>query len=102
MVAGPDFLAVTVAGYLRKPFYACETDEINETVVFHGRRRRFSTEDLLNKAVSVSRELKRPVLLVSNQPVPPPPPGVTCADLFSSRPGTVTDEVFHVYRLEAR
>lgn len=102
MVAGPDFLAVTVAGYLRKPFYACETDEINETVVFHGRRRRFSTEDLLNKAVSVSREFKRPVLLVSNQPVPPPPPGVTCADLFSSRPGTVTDEVFHVYRLEAR
>ena len=100
MVAGPDFTAVTVAGFLRKPFFASETEEVNQTVVFHGRRRQFSAADLLNKSINVSRELKSPVLLVCNQSMPSPPPGVACPELFVSKPGTVTDEVFHVYRLE--
>jgi hypothetical protein len=101
IVAGPDYAAVTVAGYLRRPFIAQETEEINETVVFHSRRRHFSTVDLVNRSVAVARERQRPVLLICNQGLPDPPPGTTRTHLFTSKPGSVADEVFSVYRVEA-
>jgi hypothetical protein len=90
-----------VAGYLRRPFIAHETDEINQTVVFHSRRRPFSTVALVNRAVEVARERQSPVLLVCNQGLPDPPPGTTRTHLFTSKPGTVGDEIFSVYRVEA-
>jgi hypothetical protein len=100
IVAGPDYHAVTVAGYLRRPFIAMETEETNQTVVFHNRRRTFSREGLLERAVAVSRERKSPVLLICFD-VLPEPPGAKSTLLFASRQGIVEDEVFRVYRLEA-
>lgn len=101
LVAGPDYHAVTVAGYLRRPFVAAETEEINQTVVFHSRRRGFSTVDLVNRAVAVARERRSPVIVVCNQGLPEQPPGTTRELLFTSKPGTVADEIFSVYRVEA-
>jgi hypothetical protein len=102
LVAGPDYAVVTVAGYLRRPFIAVETAENNQTVVFHSRRRReFSTQDLVNRAVAVSRERKSPVIIVCNQELPEPPIGTTQRLLFTSRPGMVGNEIFSVYRLQA-
>jgi hypothetical protein len=101
IVAGPDFAMVTVAGFLRKPFFAHETDEINETVVFHGHHKPFSSDELMNKAIAVSREKKSPVLLVCTRQLPDPPARTTRTLLFTSRPKpVVSDEVFSVYRLE--
>lgn len=100
-VAGPDYMAASVAVYLDRPFVAAETEEIGESVVFHSRRRPFSGDELMNKAIRLARERKSAVLLVSSQPLPAPPPGVTRAQLFTSRPGTVGDETFMVYRLQA-
>ena len=102
IVAGPDYHAVTIAGFLRRPFFAMETEEINETVVFHNRRRNFSSPDLLARAIQISRERKSPVLLICNQWLPDPPSGVTRTQLFKSEPGTIADETFTVYRLEAK
>jgi hypothetical protein len=102
IVAGPDYAAVTVAGYLRRPFIAHETEEINETVVFHSRRKQFSTGQLVDRSVAVARERKSPVLLISNQGLPDPPGGSTRVRLFTSRPGLVGDETFTVYRVEAQ
>ncbi len=101
-VAGPDYTAATVAGYLRRPFYAAETAEYDENVVFHNRRRPFSPQELMNRAVGVLRERNSPVLLVCNQWLPDPPPGIRRTLLFTSRPGIVADEDFSVYRLEAQ
>jgi hypothetical protein len=101
-VAGPDYTAATVAGYLRRPFYAAETAEYDENVVFHNRRRPFSPQELMNRAVGVLRERNSPVLLVCNQGLPDPPPGIRRTLLFTSRPGIVADEIFSVYRLEAQ
>jgi hypothetical protein len=100
-VAGPDYTAATVAGYLRRPFYASETAEYDENVVFHNRRHPFSPYELMNRAVTVLREKNSPVLLVCNQWLPEPPPGIKRTLLFSSRPGLVADEIFSVYRLQA-
>jgi hypothetical protein len=100
-VGGLDYHAAAVAGFLRRPFYAAETDEYDENVVFHARRRGFSPHELMNRAVSILRERKSPVLMVSTQWLPDPPPGIKCPLLFTSRPGMVTDEVFSVYRLQA-
>jgi len=102
IVAGPDYHAVTIAGFLRRPFFAMETEEINETVVFHNRRRNFSSPDLLARAIQISRERKSPVLLICNQWLPDPPAGVERTQLFKSEPGTIADETFTVYRLEAK
>ena len=101
IVAGQDYHAVTVAGYLRRRFIAMETDEVNETVVFHSRRRPFTREGLLNRAVVESRERKRPVLLIFYDTLPAPGPGATSTLLFASRQGIVEDEVFRVYRVQA-
>lgn len=100
LVAGPDYHAVTVAGYLRRPFIAAETEEINQTVVFHSRRRGFSTMDLVHRAVAVARERRQPVIVVCNQGLPDQPAGSTRELLFTSKPGTVADEIFSVYRVE--
>jgi hypothetical protein len=100
-VAGPDYTAATVAGYLLRPFYASETAEYDQNVVFHNRRRPFSPQELMNRAVAVLHEKNSPVLLVCNQWLPEPPHGIARTLLFTSRPGLVADEVFSVYRLQA-
>ena len=100
-VSGPDYTAATVAGYLRRPFYAAETGEYDENVVFHNRRHPFSPHELMNLAVRVLHEKNSPVLLVCNQWLPDPPPGIKRTLLFTSRPGMVADEVYSVYRLQA-
>lgn len=101
IVAGPDWFVITVTGYLLRPFVSVETEEIHDTVVFHGRRRGFSSRALVDRAAQLSRERQSPVLIVTNQPVPPPPPGSTLSWLFTSRPGTLGDEIFSVYRVQA-
>jgi hypothetical protein len=100
IVAGPDYQASTVAGFLRRPFFATETDEINQTVVFHNRRRGFETPNLMARAIQVSRYRGSPVVLICNQGLPDPPAGVTRTELFKSRPGTIADETFTVWRLK--
>ena len=102
IVGGPDYNIVTVAGFLRRPYFVAETEEINETVVFHNRRRNFSTDELMARAVQVSRDRGGPVLLITNQGLPDPPFGVTRTPLFKSRPGTIADETFTVYKLQAQ
>ncbi|HEX7508531.1 MAG TPA: hypothetical protein VF550_17285 [Polyangia bacterium] len=101
LLGGPDYMMVTVAGYLRRPFIAAESEEVHQTVVFHSRRRGFSGYDLMNRAVAISRERKSPVIAVGINPLPAPPPGATSVLLFTSRPGCVADEVFWVYRIQA-
>ena len=101
IVAGQDYHAVTVAGYLRRPFIATETDETNETVVFHNRHRPFSREELVRRAVAESRERKSPVLMIFYDDLPDPGPGATSTQIFKSPDGIVGDEIFRVYRVEA-
>lgn len=101
IVAGPDFAVETVAGFLQRPFIAHETEEISQTVVYHGRRKPFSASELVDKAVAVARENAGPVLLITNQGLPPQPAGTARTHLFTSRPSAVADEVFSVYRVEA-
>jgi hypothetical protein len=102
IVGGPDYNVSAVAGYLRRNFYAAETEEVNQTVVFHSRRRPFSATELMDKAVRISRERKSPVVLVSAYPLAATPEGVTVEKLFSSRVSTVLDETFSVYKLTAK
>jgi hypothetical protein len=102
LVAGPG-QALTAAVYLHRPFYNMETEEVEETVAFHARRRNFSLNQFLDKAITVSREHHSPVTVVMTIYVdlPPLPPGVEAQRLFLSREPIVPDERFVVYRLEA-
>jgi hypothetical protein len=100
-VGGSDAFVLTVAGYLGRPFTAVETEEVHETVVFHSRRGGFSAPALLDRAISLARERKSPVLVVSTEPLPDPPRAVKVPLLFRSEPNTTVGEVFYVYRLEA-
>ncbi|MBN2574816.1 MAG: hypothetical protein JXP73_09645 [Deltaproteobacteria bacterium] len=101
IVGGPDYNVSSIAGFLRRPFHAAETEEVNQTVLFHNRRREFSPHELMDRAVKVARDRKSPVVLISNQWLPEPPAGFARALLFSSRLGTIADETFSVYKLQA-
>jgi hypothetical protein len=102
IVAGPDYVALTVTGYLRRNFVAHETEETNQTVVFHSRHKGFSPAELVNRSVALARERKGPVLLITNQGIPDPPAGTTRTRLYGSPPVMVGDEHFTVYRVEAK
>jgi hypothetical protein len=97
-VAGRSDITLAVAVYLHRSFIAVETEEINETIVFHARRRRFSIKELIDRAVAVSRERQSSVLMVATQPAPLAP-GATASLLFTSQPQTITGERFWVYRV---
>jgi hypothetical protein len=99
LLAGPSWQVLSVTGYLRRPFISVETEEFHETVVFHDRRHWFSMPALVERAISVARERKGPVLVVTNEPLPALPLEATASRLFTSRTGTIDDEVFFVYRL---
>jgi hypothetical protein len=101
IVAGPDWYVLTVTGYLERPFISVETEEINQTVVFHSRRRGFDPRALVDRAAAVSRERKSPVLVISNGALPSPSSGATMTWLYTSTPGTIVDEVFSVYKVVA-
>jgi hypothetical protein len=101
IVAGPDGAMPALFGYLQRDFNVVETDEVNQTVVFHARRRHYSVEALLRKAVEMSRDRRSPVLLIGIQDLPSPPDGARSTKLFTSKPGAIGDEVFTVYKLEA-
>jgi len=100
LVAGPG-QALTVAVYLRRPFYNMETEEVEETVAFHARRKNFSAPELVTRAIGVSREQHRPVVVVTGVPLAPVPPGVRARLLYSSPRCTIDDEEFRVYSLDA-
>jgi len=99
-VAGPAIFQ-TPATFLRRPFYAMENEEVEETIAFHTRRKPFSKDELLAKAVGVSREKhSRVVVTLWMDELPEPPPGVRLQLLFTTRPGIV-EEQFRVYLLDA-
>jgi hypothetical protein len=102
IAGGPDYYAAAVAGYLRRPFYAAETAEFHADVVFHARRRPFSADELMNRAVGILHERQSPVLIVTREWLPDPPAGITRTLLFANPPGIVGDESFSVYRLQAQ
>ena len=90
-----------MTSYLRRPFISAETEEFQQTVAFHGRRRWYSLPELVARAVAVAREHKGPVLVVTVDALAPLPDGATASLLFTSRPSTIDDEVFRVYLLTA-
>jgi hypothetical protein len=97
IVAGPDPYISAVTGYLDRPFISMETEEINQTVVFHGRRRPFSSKGLANRAATEVRAKHRPVLVLSNQPVPDPGGKLKLTFLWRCEGGN--DEALRLYRL---
>ena len=76
-----------------------------ETVIFHARRRKLPVpvlrQALIDKAVTVSRERRSPVLLISTIAIPPPQRGATSRLLYRGGRGAVPDEHFDIYEVRA-
>jgi len=100
LIIGPDWDAVAVTSYLDRTFISSETDETNQTIVFHGRRRGFSVEGLVQKAAEVAREKKSQVLVISNRGLPAPKDVGSFALFFhTTKSPLMGDEDFWVYKL---
>jgi len=101
LVIGPDWAAPSLTGYLDRTFVSCETDEVNQSMVFHGRRKAFTPEALVSKAVAVARERHSPVLVISNRALPNPPGAPALKLIFANTiPSELGDENYQVYRLD--
>ena len=102
LVGGPDALMPPVMIHLDRTFISCETDEWNQTVVFHGRRHHCEPAVLLDRAITVSRERRTPVSLVSMHPVPSRRYGAKIELLLATPKPTLTPEDYYLYRVTAR
>jgi hypothetical protein len=99
IVAGPDALILTVTSYLDRPFISAQTEEINATQVFHSRRRPFTTVGLVERAVTEVQAKHKPVLVLSDEPLPAPAVAGLQFNLLKQTPGYL-GEGFFLYRLE--
>jgi len=101
LVIGPDWSAMALTAYLDRTFISSETEEINQTMVFHGRRRGFSVEGLIQKAAQVSHERHSPVLVISNRALPRPAGVSNYVLLYQPALSPLMgDETFWVYRVD--
>jgi hypothetical protein len=100
LVAGPEAFVISAAGHLGRTFESVETEEINETMMFHDRRRAFDPAALVARAVAIGAGKHTPVLLLSNQPLPPPTSAaVQSLLLFENSQPSPHDESFKLYRV---
>lgn len=100
IVGGPDWAMPAVMVGLNRTFISCETEERNQTLVFHARRKTCTPVDLLRKAVEVSEHRDGPVLLVVVGRVPLSFKGAKVQFLMRTRTPTVTGEDFAIYRVQ--
>ncbi|MEP6653068.1 MAG: hypothetical protein ABJA82_06895 [Myxococcales bacterium] len=100
LVAGPEDSVTSVTGHLGRVFISAESEEVNETMVFHGRRRPFDESALVARAVEVGGARHSAVLLVSNRALPAPAdPGIKFEELFRNSQDGPHGENFVIYRL---
>jgi|GEM_PF-1498409 len=100
IVGGPDWAMPAVMVGLDRTFISCETEERNQTLVFHGRRRTCTPHDLLRKAMEVSEHRGGPVLVLMIGSLPTWGKGAKVELLMRTRKPTVVAEDFAIYRVE--
>ncbi|MBC8132593.1 MAG: hypothetical protein H7X95_06400, partial [Deltaproteobacteria bacterium] len=102
LVAGPEDSVISVTGHLGRVFISSESEEVNETMVFHGRRRPFEEKALVARAIGVGSTRRAPVLVLSNRPLPPPEdPLIKFELLFRNSQDGPHGENYFVYRMWA-
>jgi len=100
IVGGPDWAMPAVMVGLDRTFISCETEERNQTLVFHARRKPCSPHDLLRKAMEVSEQRATPVLVVVIGNVPSWGKGAKVELLMRTRRPTAVAEDFSIYRVQ--
>jgi hypothetical protein len=101
IVAGPGALMIPVMGILARNFISSESEELNQTMVFHGRYRAFSPAGLIQRAVAEVGVKKRPVLVLSSLPLQPTlPSALRFSLLHTSKHAGQLEESYWLYRLE--
>jgi hypothetical protein len=96
VVAGPDWLVLTVMGIIGRNFISSETEEINQTMTFHARRRPYSPAGLLARSVAEAQARRSAVLVLSGDPLTPAGNKVTL--LFNEIGGN--GESYWLYRVD--
>jgi len=101
LVLGPDWASPSITAYLDKTFVGVETEELSQTLVFHGRRNGFSAQALADRAAQIAVAKHTPVLVVSTHAVPAPHAPVKSFDLVIQNEihPLQSDEQFNVYLL---
>lgn len=103
LVGGPDWAMPAVTADLERNFISCETQEVNQTLVFHGRRRFCSPFELLRKAADVSeRNGGSPVAVVTVGSLPSSNLTAQAELLLRTRAPSLTGEDFAVYRVSKK
>jgi hypothetical protein len=100
IIGGPDWAMPAVMVGLNRTFISCETEERNQALVFHARRKTCTPVDLLRKAVEVSEQRGGPTVLVVVGRVPLSFKGAKVQLLLRTRTPTVSGEDFAIYRVQ--
>jgi hypothetical protein len=96
VVAGPDWVAITVMGIIGRNFISSETEELNQTMTFHGRRRPYSPAGLIARATTEAQTRQSAVLVLTDAPLTPAGNKVTL--LFNEIGGN--GESYWLYRVD--
>lgn len=98
MVVGPDWASPSVMGPLDRTFVSSETEEINQTLLFHSRRKRWTVTGQVDRSVELAVEENSDVLVVSAYRLTKPAPcRAKFRFLFDAGRIQVTDEPFYAY-----
>ena len=100
IVGSPDWAMPAVMVGLDRNFISCETQERNQTLVFHSRRRTCSPWEVLRKASEISEQRDGPVLVVTTGTVPSAKPGTKVERILRTRGPTASGEDFSIYRVK--
>jgi len=98
---GSDWVMPAVMAQLSRNYFSCETEEVNQTLVFHGRRAPCTPKDTFRKMEQLLERYDA-LAVVNTVPLSPPRSRFKTQLLLQTRPPTLASENFYIYRVELK
>lgn len=98
---GSDWAMPAIMAHLSRNYFSCETEEVNQTLVFHSRRGSCTPKEAFRK---MERLLERhdALVVVMTAPFQPPRSRFRTQLLLRTHTPTLTSENFYIYKVELK
>ncbi|NEO83411.1 MAG: hypothetical protein F6J87_04000 [Spirulina sp. SIO3F2] len=99
IVGNPDMVMTPISGYLNRPIYRAETQDLGSYVLFKQGRGDASHTEVLKQIKNLLTQSDRPILLILNRELETEPHGLDVKFLKYFPDGVIHDEEFYLYTI---